>query len=145
MTYSPSINLILLLAESIITMLSHAMTEEQSKLDSLENVNEADQEFHDFEETPAAPSRPVMTRARSRTASKVDFCCLHDNVIRCVCANIIAHIQTTEKSGYVPASEFEIFNKESGSLVGAIHPNSIPLSSQPARSPHPIRIFLWIP
>jgi hypothetical protein len=54
---------------------------------------------------------------RSHTVSKIDFCCLSENMIRCVCANILAHIQTSESLSYVPSAEYNIWNQENGSLV----------------------------
>jgi hypothetical protein len=110
---------LMILLDSIITMLSHAMTEEeQNKHDETENdlKDSKDEDISD-DEFDEAPSLPPMARTRSNPPSKVDFCCLHDTVIRCVCANIIAHIQISENSHYVPPTEYDLFNKEGGSLV----------------------------
>lgn len=94
-------------------MLSNAMNEDYEKNNDL--MNDIYEETYDeFDEHPINPS---ITRPKSRVLSKTDFCCIHDNVIRCVCANIIAHIDTTEKSGYIPPEEYQVFNKEGGSLV----------------------------
>jgi 2-keto-4-pentenoate hydratase/2-oxohepta-3-ene-1,7-dioic acid hydratase in catechol pathway len=101
------------------------MTEEErlSKSDETEYLNDIEsQVLEDNDEFDEAPSRPPMVRTRSNSALKVDFCCLPSNVIRCVCANIIAHIQSSENSHYVPPPEYEVFNKEGGSLV---HPSSL--------------------
>jgi hypothetical protein len=96
-------------------MLSKAMSEDKlSGTDYLNGVDFEDLNNDEFDEEPALPA---MVRARSNPPSKVDFSCLHDNVIRCVCANIIAHIQSSENALYIPPSEYNLFNKESGSLV----------------------------
>ena len=89
------------------------MNEEQNKYDDyIDNMNANDDEF---DELPV--NRTTFTRGRSRTASKLDFCLIQDHMIRCVCANIIAHIQKCENDCYIPPDEYKIFNKESGSLV----------------------------
>lgn len=104
-----------IMIESIITMLSNAMQEEQENSNSYDIMNDLHEETYDeFDEQPVKVS---LVRSKSRVLSKTDFCCVHDHVIRCVCANIIAHIDTTEKSGYVPPDDYQVFNKEGGSLV----------------------------
>jgi hypothetical protein len=98
-------------------MLSHAMSEEhQLKAREEEYLNEVEYELLDDDEFDEVPSR-VMVRTKSNPGLKVDFCCLPANVIRCVCANIIAHIQSSENVLYIPPSEYDLFNKESGCLV----------------------------
>jgi hypothetical protein len=111
--------------DSIITMLSHAMVDELFR--DPQEIAEVKINEDDIDEDP--PQQLPVTRGRSRTASKIDFCCVHENVIRCVCANIIAHIQTSENSGYVPPPEYGVFNKEEGSLVCS------PIHSHPSHYP----------
>lgn len=100
-------------------MLSHAMmtaqqqkeNDEEDNLHNLADDNLSDDEFDEIS------SRPSIVRSRSTPPSKVDFCCLPADVIRCVCANIIAHIQSSESSDYIPPPQYDLFSKESGSLV----------------------------
>jgi hypothetical protein len=95
-------------------MLSQALAKEQPPTERrTRDIADVAINEEGFDELSA---QKTFIRRRS-TKSKIDFCAVRDNVIRCVCANIIAHIQTNERSGYTPPREYEIFDKEEGSLV----------------------------
>ena len=94
-------------------MLSHAM--DSSETDNDSSLIGTHSKTDEFDESPT--TRPSFLRVRSRTTAKVDFCLIQENMIRCVCANIIAHIQKCDSDCYIPPEEYQIFNKESGSLV----------------------------
>jgi hypothetical protein len=124
-------------------MLSNAMVKEEAQCPfetRTRDIADVTINEDDFDEAPAQLS---LTRGRSRTMSKVDFCYVHDNVIRCVCANIIAHIQTSESSGYIPPPEYQVFNKEEGSLVSPCSCLACVLPSLTRPPPPPHRPTIW--
>jgi hypothetical protein len=126
-------------------MISRAMSEEQSTREKNSSPSIVQSDYVDDEDDHDNISSPPVTTSqnplsqqqqqlsqqqslilrppplrRNRTVSKIDFCCLSEDVIRCVCANIIAHIQTSESIGYIPPEEYAIWNKENGSLVSSL-------------------------
>jgi 2-keto-4-pentenoate hydratase/2-oxohepta-3-ene-1,7-dioic acid hydratase in catechol pathway len=93
--------------------------EQQRKYDLTHDLDYFVYQSMEDDEFDEARSCPPKVRTKSNPGLKVDFCCLPANVIRCVCANIIAHIQSSENSRYVPPPDYDFFNKESGSLVSS--------------------------